>query len=343
MNNKKTESTKKQEVAAVLVTYNRLPLLKEAIRGIQSQTYDIQNIYIIDNASTDETQPYLMELASNNPKIQYIRLPLNTGGAGGFYAGLEAATRNGHDWVWLMDDDAEPLPDTLEKLLCRPEGSSPNEPVALIPQVIDVEAKIHLGHQGFFDEKAFTFTALSERDHQTEFLAVDYCSFVGPLLSREAIKRAGLPNKNYFIWHDDTEYMLRIRKLGNIILIPASKIIHKDRLVRIYSRKKKISEKIREWRPAAGQEWKYLCGLRNKLHMAGYHAKNPTVARTKIIATTLIRLLFSGGLRPPLSKLLPDYVRMGVGKRPFQTITPSEWKKLYNPSSDNNASTARKN
>src|SRR5690606_27933775 len=97
-------------------------------------TRPLQAIYIIDNASTDGTPELLhrmgytpspqggtltLETPGNQEKVKiiHIRLPENTGGAGGFHEGVKRAYNDGYDWIWLMDDDAEPLEDALEKLL----------------------------------------------------------------------------------------------------------------------------------------------------------------------------------------------------------------------------------
>ena len=42
------------------------------------------------------------------PEVTLHTLPTNTGGAGGFAAGLAFALADGADLVWLMDDDTVP-------------------------------------------------------------------------------------------------------------------------------------------------------------------------------------------------------------------------------------------
>ena len=55
---------------------------------------------------------------------------------------------------------------------------------------------------------------------------MDTASFVGFLLSHKAIREVGLPLKEMFIYFDDTEYSLRIRRKGIMFTIQASKIVH---------------------------------------------------------------------------------------------------------------------
>ena len=74
----------KKSVDCVVVTYNRLDLLKECVQAIEKQTYPVSNFFIIDNCSTDNTWNYLKSI--RNEKIIPIHLDKNLGGAGGYSA-----------------------------------------------------------------------------------------------------------------------------------------------------------------------------------------------------------------------------------------------------------------
>ncbi|MDW8464040.1 MAG: glycosyltransferase [Geminocystis sp.] len=132
----------RETVCAIVVTYNRKKLLLECLEAIRRQTRPVQGIYIIDNASTDGTPEFLKENGYINElppenlakpwereftienlvdgkeiRVYYVRMHENTGGAGGFHEGVKRAYEKGYDWLWLMDDDVEPLPDGLHKQL----------------------------------------------------------------------------------------------------------------------------------------------------------------------------------------------------------------------------------
>ena len=91
---------KKEKIAAVVVTYNRKELLKECLDALLAQTHPLDSIILIDNASTDGTPEFLKEKGFlDNPKIDYVRLSENSGGAGGFYEGMKRGYEKGFDWV----------------------------------------------------------------------------------------------------------------------------------------------------------------------------------------------------------------------------------------------------
>ena len=75
-------------VVAVVVTYERLELLRESLTAVLGQTRTPDAVVVVDNASTDGTAD---AVATEFPSVDLFRLRVNTGGAGGFSAGLERA------------------------------------------------------------------------------------------------------------------------------------------------------------------------------------------------------------------------------------------------------------
>lgn len=49
------------KISCVIVTFNRVQLLKENLTAIMSQTYKPDHIYVINNHSTDNTADYLSQ------------------------------------------------------------------------------------------------------------------------------------------------------------------------------------------------------------------------------------------------------------------------------------------
>jgi rhamnopyranosyl-N-acetylglucosaminyl-diphospho-decaprenol beta-1,3/1,4-galactofuranosyltransferase len=215
-----------ENVVAVVVTFNRKTLLLKCIEGLLKQTLSLKKIYVIDNASSDGTEEYLRQAGVfEREKISYQRLNRNMGCAGGFCAGLKTAYAEGGDWYWIMDDDAEPMPDALEKmsLACRPGD------MAMCPLVTDRADKPDHRHRGWYDFHSSDLTRwTSDEDLSKPIVNVDFCSFVGMMIHRSVIDRIGLPNADVFIYGDDLEYCLRIKNVCQFKLVTESKIIHKQ-------------------------------------------------------------------------------------------------------------------
>ena len=70
-------------IAAVVVTYNRLDLLRQCVEALRSQT-EACDILVVNNASTDGTDRWLDEQQDVNSR----NTGSNLGGAGGFNYGM---------------------------------------------------------------------------------------------------------------------------------------------------------------------------------------------------------------------------------------------------------------
>ncbi|MEL7069171.1 MAG: glycosyltransferase family 2 protein [Cyanobacteria bacterium J06555_13] len=90
----------------VITTYNRLELLKRAIRSALDQTVQCQ-VVVVDNASDDGTQAYVESLcqqvnSEQLTRLVYVRNADNLQHAGAVNAGVKAASG---EWIKLVDDD----------------------------------------------------------------------------------------------------------------------------------------------------------------------------------------------------------------------------------------------
>ena len=108
-------------ITAVTVTYNRTVTLRKCIDALLAQIRPVDSIVIVDNHSREEEQAVVREIAAKDSRISVIWLSDNLGGAGGFEAGMRAVREDPdhYDYIWIMDDDAYPRPDCLDKLLAQ--------------------------------------------------------------------------------------------------------------------------------------------------------------------------------------------------------------------------------
>lgn len=217
MTNPKTPPNPDGRVCAIVVTYNRKEMLRECLASLRAQNRPVDTVLVIDNASTDGT---LALLSEEFDWCEVLPLETNSGGAGGFHAGMRWAYDQNFDWMWLMDDDGFPLPDCLQLLL---EANGPDSvPVPL--------QKNKLGYT--YGISQWTGTAV---EVTAAVLANDLprrghylFAFVGPLISRTIVENIGLPHHNFFIYFDDWEYALRIEKQtkAEVVVVPEAIFLH---------------------------------------------------------------------------------------------------------------------
>lgn len=210
-------------VVAVVVAFERRELLREALDGIGSQTRPVDAVVVIDNNSHDDSA----EVAAGHPVgADVVRLVRNTGGAGGFAAGIAQALRcHAPDLVWLMDDDTVPTPDALRQLLAA--RSAVGEDVALL-------ASRAVWTDGTTEHpmnrpRRRTGVHVDDRETLAGVMPVRSASFVSVLLDARAVARHGLPVADYFIWNDDFEYTLRLLRRGRGYYATRSVVLHKTR------------------------------------------------------------------------------------------------------------------
>jgi len=209
-------------VVAVVVAYNRRDLLAETLTALLAQDVAPDRVVVIDNASTDGSAALARTFG---PLISVVELPRNTGGAGGFAAGMALALAEGDpDWLWLMDDDTVPSPSALRELLAAVAGT---EYVAAGSRVIWTDGSEHPMNSP--RTNPFATKAERARARARGGIAIRSTSFVSMLVSAPVARLVGLPIADYFIWNDDFEYSTRVLRGRRGIHVPASVVVHKTK------------------------------------------------------------------------------------------------------------------
>jgi GT2 family glycosyltransferase len=206
-------------IVCIVVTYNRLELLKRCFQSLLEQSYKEFDIIIVNNGSTDGTTEWLNSIENITVISQS-----NLGGAGGFYAGMKYAAEEGYDYVWAMDDDVVPNEQALKKLmsavslvkeigfLCSKVTNLHNNPT----NIPSIDKRIGSDGRPIWIEKI-----------EHTLVRVNIATFVSILVPIQNIYKVGLTLKDFFIWGDDTEYTLRLSKLSPSYLVGNSIVIHK--------------------------------------------------------------------------------------------------------------------
>lgn len=191
------------KVAAVVVTYNRLTLLKKNLASLMNQKCDIDlDILVIDNLSTDGTGKYVKGI--KDYRIKYFCTGKNIGGAGGFNYGMRKAVEAGYKWIWLMDDDTVPEANALQELL-KVDSKLQDDYGFISSRVLWKD-----GTQCLMNCPKYKNKTINQDNLQSSLTHITQASFVSLLIRRNTVKVIGLPIKDFFIWGDDVEYTRRI-------------------------------------------------------------------------------------------------------------------------------------
>jgi GT2 family glycosyltransferase len=209
-------------VTAVIVTYNRCTLLLESLAAVRAQSRAPDSVVVIDNASTDGTAE---AVRAQFPLVRLVRLPRNTGGAGGFAYGLALALADGADLVWLMDDDTIPQPTALEAMLDALRRYPARSPALVASRVVWTNGRPHPMNTP--RTRPFATNSELAAAAAAGCRPIRSASFVSILVDASACRQHGLPLADYFLWNDDFEFTARLLRRSRGLLCTSSVVVHK--------------------------------------------------------------------------------------------------------------------
>jgi GT2 family glycosyltransferase len=280
-------------IAAVVPSYNRRDALDKCIESLLGQTRRLDAILVIDNASTDGTSE--MVGTKFRHKVEVVRLPLNTGSAGGFQEGIRLAYERGYEWVWCMDNDAEPAEDSLEALTTSPAFLDPAVGV-LAALLVDQASKVQLMHHKRV-VIPFERSALVDSSAVTRLeIPLVANGWAGVLIRRSAIQTVGLPRKKLFLFCDDVEYTYRISRDFKILLIPASRVVHKSDS---RNQGNLLGGRVKSVRWPSDQPWRPYYDIRNRFFFVTRYGNSWTLPLVLplILARKLVGVLLFDDLK----------------------------------------------
>ena len=122
---------------------------------------------------------------------------------------------------------------------------------------VKTNGKIDTFHRRNLSKIGILFRNCTEQEYQQPYFPCEVASFCGMLLEINLIKQIGPPHMEYFIWHDDAEYSLRIRKYSKFLVVTDAVLDHKTKQNSIvYPRR---------------YNWKDYYAVRNRIWMLREH------------------------------------------------------------------------
>ncbi|WP_297666365.1 glycosyltransferase family 2 protein [uncultured Corynebacterium sp.] len=199
--------SRKDTVAAVIVTHNRVELLEASLRQVANQEgAEVAHVVVVDNGNDPAVRELVEAVCAS--RGHYVGSATNLGGAGGFALGFLTALSLGADAIWCADDDGRPADEhvlaTLQEVAER-EGLEEISPV--VCNIEDPERLAFPLRQGLVWRRT-----LSELEGS--FLPGIASLFNGALISARAMEIIGVPDYRLFIRGDEVEYHRRLVRSG---------------------------------------------------------------------------------------------------------------------------------
>lgn len=219
------------KLAVILVNYNGATYNSACIESIlANRDAGELRIIVVDNASQDGSMRLLEERYAGDERLELIRLDDNYGFSGANNVGIRRAGEWGANAVLLLNNDTETAPDMLSGLR---ECAERHPDSVIAPKIYYSDDRKRLWSAGgSFSAviKKARHTGLNETDggqydREKEIGFATGCCLWIPM---EVIRRAGTLDERFFLYYEDTEYSLRLNRLGiSIYYCPRAVLYHK--------------------------------------------------------------------------------------------------------------------
>ncbi|ABQ27346.1 glycosyltransferase family 2 protein [Geotalea uraniireducens] len=201
------------KVGVVTVTYNSGDVIEDFMESMLSQSYEIFILYIVDNASTDDTLGRL----KNYDDSRIVILPNNTnvGVAAGNNQGIEKAVSNECGHILLINNDVEFEQSMLEKLM---DSMSKCNCDVIVPKMIYHDNKSLIWFAGGYFSKWKGYSnyhiGMNEHDNgQYDYQKqIQYAPTCCMLIKKCVFDIVGIMDEKYFVYFDDTDFCYRLYK-----------------------------------------------------------------------------------------------------------------------------------
>lgn len=214
--------------------------LTDAIAGVATQTYpkSAMRFLVIYNSHKPETESqesYIKETLSAHqetlPEIVCLPQKENLGFSGGNNAGMRWAIEHESKYVFLHNADGLLGPACIEELVLGMENDA-SIGVAQAMVLLHPETNLVNSSGNEFHFLGFGYS----RDYRvpiadcriTHIEDIGYASGAALLMRTDLLTLHGLWEEAYFMYHEDTDYSLRLRLLGfRAVVVPNAIFFHK--------------------------------------------------------------------------------------------------------------------
>jgi len=203
-------------VWTVIAHYGDVYATREAVNAVLAGSERPETVLLVDNQGDLP--------AFDDEAVQVERPGDNIGFAGACVLGMRRALAAGADWVWFVNNDAEPGPECLERLL---DAGAAAPRAGLLSPAIE-----HRDRAGFWyaggdlDRRRLQVEhrARPERDTPHDVPFVTGCAW---LARRAFIEQCGPLDASLFMYFEDVDWSLRAQAAGwRTLLVPAARVAH---------------------------------------------------------------------------------------------------------------------
>lgn len=204
-----------KKIGIVVCNYNKRDYVMNCVASLLEQTISDRDIYVVDNASADDSADALKERYGD--WITIFQNEENEGFSRAMNRGIEHCMAEGYEFILLVDNDTRFAPDAVEIMKHYLED---HEDVGMCGAcVLQMESPDYIQEiGGMIDYKRHELSP-NYRNHKLtdeipEEVRCDYLASCALLVKREVIEKIGIMRSDYFVYWDDIEWSRRCTDAG---------------------------------------------------------------------------------------------------------------------------------
>jgi len=218
------------KVAVVILNWNGRALLEQFLPSVLQTTYENADIYVADNASTDDSVAFVR---AQYPTVQLIEMQENWGFAEGYNVALKQVEA---DYYVLLNSDVEVTPNWIEPIIAEMEQDDGIG--AAQPKILAQRQKTHFEYAGaaggFIDVLGYSFCRgrifeeIEEDTGQYDTpLPICWASGCSLFIRAKLYHDLGGLDKDFFAHFEEIDLCWRTWRAGyQVMVFPASTIYH---------------------------------------------------------------------------------------------------------------------
>ena len=192
------------------------------LKALERLEYPNYRLLVLDNASDNNA---VAQLRAAFPQLELIALERNLGFAGGNNVGIRRALAEGADYVWLLNPDTIPEPEALSAMVDLAEQDPRIGAVGSVLLDMDNPQQVQAWGGG---EVVLFWGLIRLLTHPRQAARLSYISGASLLIRRRALEQVGLLDEGFFMYGEDCDYGLRLRKAGFLLAVaPQARVRHK--------------------------------------------------------------------------------------------------------------------
>ncbi|WP_308635569.1 glycosyltransferase family 2 protein [Paenibacillus silvisoli] len=246
----------------IIPSYNQVDFLKKCIASIDLHTSGAHEIIVVDNASTDGTEPYLRGLGS---KVRYKVLETNRGFAGAINVGMMMAKGT---YLLLLNNDTIVTERWLDNMLACLNSDSSIGMVGPVTNYISGDQRIDVPYKTV--KGIAPFARQHNSPNPAKWQRTDRLTGFCLLFRRELWNRTGYMDEGYAIGNfEDDDYNIRVRMQGYAMYIARDTFIHHFGSVSMKALGEKLAEINDHNQQVYSEKWGNPHDLVHYVHQLG--------------------------------------------------------------------------